>query len=239
MFEKFLIDFAIPEKRLITILLILLFVSIFFAFIFLTYAIANQGIFYWDIEITKNIQNYTYLTIPMVFISAFGQISVTTLLFLLILGFLYWKGYRKEAAFVVPAVLLTPALNALLKELVARPRPPESLVNVLEPLPQYSYPSGHVMYFVVFFGFLAFLAVSLPKLEPRWRILWLSISLPLIILVGVSRVYLGAHWPSDVAGAYLFGGLYLLVLILVYLKYVYKLPNVGNKKNQTYNSSKN
>jgi membrane-associated phospholipid phosphatase len=238
MFEKFLIGFVLPEKRVVGIIIALLLVASFFVFLFLTYAIANQGIFLWDIQITRSIQSYTYLTFPMIFVSEFGQASVSALLFILIIGFLFRKGYRKEAAFV-PAVLLTPALNGLLKELVARPRPHQVFVNVFEPLPQYSYPSGHVMYYVVFFGFLAFLAASLPKLEPRWRILWLVISLPLMILVGVSRIYLGAHWPSDVAGAYLFGGLYLAVLILVYLKYIYKLSNVGDEKNQTNNGRNN
>ncbi len=238
MFEKFLINFAIPEKKYVVALLAFFIFFSLIVFLLLTYSIANQGVFSWDIQLTNSIQNLSYLTIPMIFVSGFGQISVTLLLFILILGFLYRKGYRKEAAFV-PAVLLTPALNILLKELVARPRPSEALVSVFEPLPQYSYPSGHVMYYVVFFGFLAFLAASLPKLEPRWRIFLLSVSLPLILLVGVSRIYLGAHWPSDVVGAYLFGGLYLIVLILIYLKFVYRLPEVGNEENQTHNRRKN
>jgi len=238
MFEKFIANFAIPEKKFFGSLIAGLLIFSFIFFTLITYNIASQGFFYGDIEITKGIQNYTFLTAPMVIVSSFGQLSVTILLFLLVLSFLYRKGYRKEAAFI-PAVLLTPALNVLLKELVARPRPAGTFANALDPLSQYSYPSGHVMYFVVFFGFLAFLAASLPKLKPKWRLLWLSISLPLIILVGLSRVYLGAHWPSDVVGAYLIGGLYLLVLILIYLKYVYELPKVGDKKKQPYNSGKN
>ena len=237
MFEKFLINFAIPEKRYVFAFIAFLIISSFTVFLLLTYSIVNQGVFSWDIQVTKNIQNLSYLTVPMIFVSWLGQISVTILLFVLIIGFLYRKGYRREAAFV-PAVLLTPALNIVLKELVARPRPSEALISVFEPLPQYSYPSGHVMYYVVFFGFLAFLASSLPKLEPRWRIIWLSFSLPLIFLIGISRIYLGAHWPSDVVGAYLIGGLYLIVLILIYLRFVYRLPEVGNKENQTHNRRK-
>lgn len=228
MFENFLVNSALPKRKQIGILIASMIIFSFAVFMMLTYSLSTREVFSWDLQLTEDIQSFTYLTFPMILVSGFGYLSVTITLFLLVLGFLYRKGYQKEAAFV-PAILLAPGLNVLIKELVARPRPNEAFVNVFEPLPQYSYPSGHVMYYVVFFGFLAFLAISLPKLEPRWRIVWLLLSLPLIFLVGVSRIYLGAHWPSDVVGAYLFGGLYLMVLILIYLRYVYKISNVGNK----------
>lgn len=223
MFEKFLINFAIPRKKLFEFFGIVLFLTIFFAFISLAYGIFRQEVLSLDVEITHALQDLSYLTIPMMFVSVFGDLAVSSVLFLAVVGFLYFKGYRREAAFM-PAILATPLLNTILKETIERPRPSEALVNVFDPLPQYSFPSGHVMYYVVFFGFVAFLAASLPKLEPRWRAFLLTISLPLIFLVGISRVYLGAHWPSDVLGAYLFGGLYLSVLILIYLKYLYRLP---------------
>ncbi len=228
MFEKFLVNFAIPKKNFFIILGAVFILSSFSIFTSLSYVILRQEILSWDVGIAKSLQSLSYLAVPMILVSAFGDLSVSVFLFLIALGFLYFKGYKREAAYF-PAVLLAPILNTLIKESVARPRPAESLINVFEPLPPYSFPSGHVVYYVVFFGFLAFLAISLPKLEPRWRIFILVICLPLLLLIGVSRIYLGAHWPSDVAGGYLFGGLYLLVLILVYLKYFYRLPDMRNK----------
>ncbi len=228
MFEKFLANVALPKKRYFEVALFTAILLIIVLFVFLMYESVNQGVFSWDLESTKKIQSVSFLAAPAVFISWFGGLVVSTLTFFVVLGFLYFKGYHREAAFI-PIVLLTPILNSIVKELVARPRPTTALVNVFEPLPQYSFPSGHVMYYVVFFGFLAFLAISLPKLEPGWRIFWLAFSVPLVLLIGLSRVYLGAHWPSDVIGAYLYGGLVLLVLILVYLKYVYRFPDVGVK----------
>lgn len=228
MFEKFIVNLVIPKKSLFVLISIAVIILSLIGFMLLSYAVLEQGPFSWDVGIAKSLQSLPPLTTFMLFISGFYNISLGVLVFVIALGFVYLKGYRREAVFI-PAVLFTPALNSIMKELISRPRPTAALIDVFEPLPSYSYPSGHVMFYVVFFGFLAFLAVSLPKLAPRWRVIILSVCLPLVVLVGVSRIYLGAHWPSDVLGAYLIGGLYLFVLILVYLKYVYRLPDVRYK----------
>jgi undecaprenyl-diphosphatase len=228
MFEKFLVNLVIPKKSLFVLVGISLIFLSFIGFMLLSYTIDREALLSWDVELTKSLQNLPALTSFMLFVSGFYSISLGILVFVIALGFVYLKGYPREAAFI-PLVLFTPVLNSILKELVSRPRPTSALIEVFEPLPSYSYPSGHVMYYVVFFGFLAFLAISLPKLAPRWRAFILVICLPLILLVGISRIYLGAHWPSDVLGAYLIGGLYLFILILVYLKYVYRLPDVRYK----------
>jgi undecaprenyl-diphosphatase len=71
------------------------------------------------------------------------------------------------------------------------------------------------MFYVGFFGFLWFLAFTL--LKQSWRRTFLLIMYgSLILLVGVSRIYLGQHWASDVLGAYLLGSLTLVVIIQFY-----------------------
>jgi membrane-associated phospholipid phosphatase len=121
-----------------------------------------------------------------------------------------------EACFIL-ATLSVFVLTAVLKVLVARPRPPYFFLDpadILQSINQYSFPSGHVLFFVVFFGFIAYLA---------WlhqtgcvRIIVMAICCALIMLIGPSRVYLGAHWASDVLGSYIIGVLWLFVLILGY-----------------------
>jgi undecaprenyl-diphosphatase len=104
----------------------------------------------------------------------------------------------------------------LVKDLVQRPRPTPNLVNVFATLKSYSFPSGHVMFYLGFFGFIWFLAFSLLKPSLK-RILLLAFFGILVVLIGVSRIYLGEHWASDVLGSYLLGSLTLVAIIQFYL----------------------
>jgi membrane-associated phospholipid phosphatase len=99
--------------------------------------------------------------------------------------------------------------------LIQRPRPTANLVHVFRILNSYSFPSGHVMFYVVFFGFLFFLAFALlkPSLVRNLLLLFFAV---MILLIGVSRIYLGQHWASDVLGAYLLGSLTLVANIVFY-----------------------
>ena len=228
MFEKILVNIIIPRKNPFVKFILALVLFIFTASFLLVLIVLREGVLGWDIRLAKGLQELSFLTTAMILVSFFGDLYGATFIFSLALGFLYLKGYKRETLFM-PAILVSPIINSLIKEIVSRPRPSQALVNVFEPLSEYSFPSGHVMYYVVFFGFLAFLALSLPKLKPGWRAFWLFVSLPLIFLIGASRIYLGAHWPSDVLAGYFFGGLYLLTLVLIYMKYIYRLSDVRDK----------
>lgn len=132
-----------------------------------------------------------------------------------IVGILYLFGFQWESVAALFAAVFTALLNGVIKQIIQRPRPTIDLVEVFQNLDSYSFPSGHVMFYVGFFGFLWFLAYVLLKRT------WLRTSLLLVLgsliaLVGVSRVYLGQHWPSDVLGAYLLGSLCLVTAIELY-----------------------
>jgi undecaprenyl-diphosphatase len=75
----------------------------------------------------------------------------------------------------------------------------------------YSFPSGHAFGAMVFYGLWAYLAYK--YLPHPWNITVAAILAVLIVLIGVSRVYLGAHFPSDVIGGWLLGGLFLVCII--------------------------
>lgn len=116
-----------------------------------------------------------------------------------------------EAAFVTLASLLS-ALTEGVKALVHRGRPDASLVTVIGHPTGGSFPSGHVVQYTLFFGFLFYLIFTL---LPRsiLRTVLLVICGAMVLLVGISRIWLGAHWASDVLGGYTFGfGLLLLVI---------------------------
>ena len=104
---------------------------------------------------------------------------------------------------------------------MARPRPGNP-VHVLQHAGGYSFPSGHVMSYVAFFGFLAYVAWIQLRPTPV-RALVIAVCVALVILVGPSRVYLGAHWASDVIGAYLLAGLWLSVMLRRYVAWLDRL----------------
>jgi undecaprenyl-diphosphatase len=129
-----------------------------------------------------------------------------------------------EAIFMLAtASSLLPVL--ILKDIIQRARPfplAENATGLFGSIDQYSYPSGHVLVFVVFFGFFAYL--SWLHFSGKLQIIAIAICLMLIVLIGPSRVFLGAHWASDVAGSYLIGTIWLYILILAYQKVAFRGP---------------
>ncbi len=102
-------------------------------------------------------------------------------------------------------------LILLFKHLVNRPRP--SIVPALEKAPFASFPSGHAAYALVAWGFAAWLIVRRPA-TPTWlKIVVIFVTLALVGMIGLSRVYLGTHYPSDVAGGFLIGVPWLLAVL--------------------------
>lgn len=128
---------------------------------------------------------------------------------------LYILGLRWEAFGAVFAAVSSSSVNYLVKVAIRRPRPSADLVDVFTTLNSYSFPSGHVMFYTAFFGFLLFLAYVLLKRSIR-RTAALLLFLFMILSVGVSRMYLGEHWASDVIGGYILGSLMLILTILFY-----------------------
>lgn len=119
---------------------------------------------------------------------------------------------RRDARYLVFAWAAS-LLSYTTKLLVRRPRPGgDGIVVVEADLRDSSFPSGHVLHYVVFWGFVAYLLMV--KLAPRrWR--WLPVLYlnTLIVLVGPSRVYLGHHWFTDVLGSYSLGSGLLLTMV--------------------------
>jgi len=180
--------------------------------------LANRYAYFgWDVNVARWVQA---IRLPgfdtlMKWISVPGTGATPFVLVVLTAAALLRAGWRVEAAVCAIGAGLGSALDTLLKELSYRPRPTSNLVRVIGHFNYESFPSGHVFFYVVFFGFLLFLLwVHLKPSAPRAIILAL-LGL-LIALVGISRVYLGAHWPSDVAGAYLGAGIWLWLMIAVY-----------------------
>lgn len=188
------------------------------AFAWLTFLVKTTPSFSIDLQITRAIQliNFPSFGLLMRLISWPGFSPQETIIAGLIILMIYVFGLHWEAVMALVAAVFSAGSNLLIKDLVQRPRPLPSQVNVFSILNGYSFPSGHVMFYVAFFGFIWFLAFSL--LKPSWK---RSISLMLfgglIVMIGVSRIYLGQHWASDVLGSYLLGSLMLVLIVQSYL----------------------
>jgi len=111
------------------------------------------------------------------------------------------------------AVAASGILVPILKHLVSRPRPPAELVRVLSREGGWGYPSGHAFLAVSVFGAMFCFANQLCGPNQRIVLLFRSVLVLAILSIGVSRIYLGLHWPSDVLGGYLLGGVALFLSI--------------------------
>ncbi|MDQ6693850.1 MAG: phosphatase PAP2 family protein [Chloroflexota bacterium] len=99
-----------------------------------------------------------------------------------------------------------------MKAVIHRGRPSANLVEVLGHPTSFSFPSGHVTEYTLVFGFSFYLAFTLLK-PGLLRTLALVICGGMVLLVGISRIWEGNHWPTDVLGAYALSlGLLLLVI---------------------------
>lgn len=121
-----------------------------------------------------------------------------------------------NAAMFMGLTLCCLPFNVIMKSLFLRKRPAEDQVRVA-PGPRWgtSYPSGHSMCSTVVYGFLAFL-LYLHMTTPFWRYLLIVPFAILPLFVATSRIYVGAHWTSDVIGGLAAGMILLVILAVLY-----------------------
>jgi membrane-associated phospholipid phosphatase len=124
------------------------------------------------------------------------------------LGVFLWRRRRAEALMLLVSCGGALVLNQGMKLLFARARP--VLWPPLIRETSYGFPSGHALGSLVLYGYLAVvLAHGYPRQAP-----WIhGIAIALILLIGVSRLYLGVHYPTDIVAGYAAGGLWLLLCL--------------------------
>ena len=172
-----------------------------------------------DIAITRSFQQNQapWMRNTMLAISYPGNSLLLPALIVLTTLFFWLKGFRLEAVLVVGLSTINLLLNLLLKIQVSRPRPTANLIHIVQAAVGYSFPSGHVMAYIAYWGLLFAFGVMLFEGRHWWRTALLFTSAAFVVLIGPSRVYLGDHWASDVLGAYLNGGVLLGLAVGIYL----------------------
>ena len=178
-------------------------------FLALAEDVFNKEIMYGDIIGYKLISTFLisdFVTPIAKFITNFGGaifLSIATvMLFLLIKN-------KKIGLSIISNIVIITILNQLLKRILQRPRPTE--FRIVEET-GYSFPSGHSMVSMAFYGYLIYLIYRYIKNKYVKWILITILSI-LICLIGISRIYLGVHYTSDVLGGFLLSISYLVIYI--------------------------
>lgn len=188
------------------------------AAVFITLAVVAHMVAYFPIDliITRAVQSYHGGAFDrlMYWVSWIGFLPQVIGLGAISVLALFLLGMRWESMSLLFAAAAF-GIGTLVKLVVFRPRPSADLVHVFAQLPSSGFPSGHVLMSTAFCGFLVFLTYTLFK-RSAWRTLAITLFSVFLGLMGLSRIYQGQHWFSDVMGAYLLGSLWLALTIKFY-----------------------
>lgn len=136
---------------------------------------------------------------------------------LLVIYFLLIKKEKKQAELIIGNLVFITLLNQLIKFMIKRERP--TGFRLIE-MTGYSFPSGHAMVSMAFYGIIIYLIKHQVK-NKTLRLGLIILNIIIIILIGISRVYLGVHYLSDVVTGYSISIIYLLILTKYLNKYKY------------------
>ncbi len=202
------------RRRLITTIKICLIanISLLFLFLLLTNLVLEKKILYYDQLISGFIYSYRtpILTIVMTAITNLTDFPAGFVLSLAIV-LLLLKKYKKEVFIFALSIIISCILSNLLKMFFRVPRP---AISPLEEVTDFTYPSGHAIGNLVLYGLLAFFTFHIIKNKSVGIFVGVVI-LIWIGLIGLSRIYLGAHYPSDVLAGYLVGLWWLVMVWLI------------------------
>jgi len=149
----------------------------------------------------------------LIVVTEIGDSPVLIVVGLAVLGWLLVRRAWRTAAYWAGGLIGGGVLSSGLKAILHRPRP----VALFAGWDSFSFPSGHATMNTVLWGLLVVLIGR--ELAPRWRPLVLGWAVGLVALIAFSRLYLGAHWMSDVAGGMTLGTAWVAVLAVAYLRH--------------------
>lgn len=183
-------------------------------FLELTDGLQQQMLGNFDKSVTTFLYQYRgeSMTNFVIFITNLGDpVAYAVIIIAVAIWFLLDK---RSIRWLIQSVIIlgsTSLLNVFIKHYISRPRP-DMAMRLVE-ASSYSYPSGHSMCALAFYGFLIYLAYI--KVKHTWAKLTAFILFPLLILgIGASRVYLGVHYPSDVLAGFAAGLFWLIFIIM-------------------------
>jgi membrane-associated phospholipid phosphatase len=146
----------------------------------------------------------------MLFTTEIGNPTTVVTVAVITLAILWWRSYRLEAMVFAITCLGGAILNTGLKLFFSKVRPQLWKQLIVET--SFSFPSGHAIGSIVLYGFIAYLLASF---YPKYSPIIYTLVVILIGMIGISRLYLGVHWLTDIIAGYGVGFLWLMVCITI------------------------
>jgi undecaprenyl-diphosphatase len=192
-----------------------------FGFLYLAHEIAEGEYEAIDRAILLALRNPADLATPigppwleqtMLELTGLGGYPIIVTMIVIVLGFLLVAGLRGPALFVLLSTISGLAVSQSLKSFYGRPRP--DIVPLLVDVYTASFPSGHAMMSTVVY---LTLATVIARITPRHglRVYVFAVAILLSLVIGLSRVYLGVHWPTDVLAGWAMGAAWAALAWLV------------------------
>ncbi|MBB3594866.1 undecaprenyl-diphosphatase [Rhizobium sp. BK529] len=210
-----LLDPARPDVRFLAVLAVVLIGSAWLFFGILEDVVSGDPLVRADTAIYNALQDLR--TGPgdavMIAVTELGDTVVVVAVATAVLLWLAWRRSWRTAAFWLLAIAGASAINTVIKIALHRTRPAGLSYTGSS---AFSFPSGHSTANTILCGFLAFLIAL--GLRPAWRLPIAFTATFIVLLIAFSRLYLGAHWFSDVTGGLAFGTAWIAVLAFTYLR---------------------
>lgn len=200
---------------LLIFLAFLVFVVGINAFVELTEEVQGETIDHFDSRATDYVTSFRTpeLNNFFQFVTDLGDFYAYLVATIIAGLFFFYKIKNKRFIFqLIGVVILSFLVNLALKEAFDRARPTLEHMVVVKTL---SYPSGHAMSAMSFYGFLIYLIFKI-KMNRLLRIFMVILFASLIFLIGLSRVYLGVHFPSDVVGGFVAGLIWIAFCVVLF-----------------------
>ncbi|WEK56001.1 MAG: phosphatase PAP2 family protein [Candidatus Cohnella colombiensis] len=177
--------------------------------------VSMNGTAYLDEKIIASIQGLqsdTLTSIMTAITSLASEVGITLISIASVIIIFMRFRRRREILLLISVVCGSALLNKVFKLLFARERPD---FNRLIEEAGYSFPSGHSMAAFSLYGILCYIVWENSR-ERRWRLISLLAGAVIIVMIGISRIYLGVHYPSDVIGGYFATAALLFLIVSLY-----------------------
>lgn len=155
-----------------------------------------------------------WLTAFMRFITTMGDTLAVTTMTLTLMAVMWLRDHRRRAWYIGVVGAVGASLSGLFKEVFARARPPLDSAIIVLPA-SFSFPSGHTMASLCFGWAVAYVSARSDR-APALKAALVALAALYAASVAFSRVYLGAHWPSDVVASWLLGGAWIALATGIY-----------------------